>query len=217
MSSIPEVHIRKFEPKDRQAVRDIIYDCAFMGEPASVFFDGKELISDALSLYFTDFEPESAFVADDAGRVVGCLIGAKNKADSESVINKKIFPLLLRKAFISLTLFKSKNIRFIFSSLASMLKGELNMPDFNKEYPATLHINIYKEYRGFSVGARLMDAYIEYLKSQHVAGVHLATMTDKAAQFFSGCGFSLLFSGKRSYFRHIIGKDVPLYVYGKKL
>lgn len=211
------INIRKFEAKDRQDIRRIVHDAAFMGEPASVFFDAREAMSDALTLYFTDYEPESCFVVDAGNKVVGCLIGTKDKIAAEKLISAKIGFRLLWDALISGAFLKKKNIVFIYNALLSMIKGEFRMPDFAKEYPAILHINIDKEYRGLGIGTRLIEAYLSYLRQKGVFAVHLATMSEKATQFFTKQGFVLLFSGKRSYFRHIIGKDVPLYVYGKKL
>jgi len=73
------VNIRKFESKDRGQLRSISHDTAFMGQPASVFFEGREVFCDALNLYFTDYEPESCFVAEVDSVVIGYLIGAKSK------------------------------------------------------------------------------------------------------------------------------------------
>ncbi|HQP91597.1 MAG TPA: GNAT family acetyltransferase, partial [Candidatus Omnitrophota bacterium] len=71
-----DITVRKFSPGDRQAVRDIAWDTAFMGETASVFFDDKEILCDFLTEYFTDFEPDPFFVAESGGRVVGYLAGS---------------------------------------------------------------------------------------------------------------------------------------------
>lgn len=217
MQSKPQVIIRKFEARDRAAVREITYNTAFMGDPASIFFEGKGLISDGLTLYFTDYEPESCFVAEAEGKVVGCLIGAKNKAASEKIINHKIAPDLLRCALIGGALFRHKNLIFISSLIAGVIRGEFKMPDFTKGYPATLHINIEKGYRGLNIGSQLIAAFLDYLKQEKVEGVHLATMSDKAAEFFQRQGFNLLHESRRSYFRHILHRDIPLYIYGRKL
>jgi len=209
--------IRKFKSSDREAVRSITYNAAFLGEPAAAFFDGEEIVSDALTLYFTDYEPQSYFVAEVEGGVVGCLAGTKNKNMSEKVSRNKIWPYLLRKALLSGAFFKKKNLAFIFNSLSSIFRGEHKIPDFTAEYPATLHINIKDGFRGKDIGSMLMDAYLDYLKEEGIPGVHLATMSDRAANFFSKQGFVLLYKGTRSYFRHILHRDVPLYIYGKKL
>lgn len=209
--------IRKYEAKDRQEARDIVYDCAFMGDPASVFFDGKKLISDSLSLYFTDYEPQSSFVKEIDKKVVGCLIGAKNKVVSERVIKDKIAPSLFYEALTSGALLKIKNVRLLLNLISSMIKGEFKLPNFIDEYPATFHINIKKEFRDQKIGTELISAFLSYLKAENIPGVHIATMSDAAARFFSAQGFQLLHQGSRSYFKHILHKNIPIYIYGKKL
>ena len=211
------VNIRKFENRDRGQLRSISHDTAFMGQPASLFFEGREIICDALNLYFTDYEPESCFVAEVNSTVIGYLIGAKNKIAAEKIFQDKIMFHLFWKALKSGVFLKRKNIAFIFSCLKAFFKGGLATPDFTKEYPATLHINISKEYRGQSIGAALIKAYLNYLQQNSVSGVHLATISKAGADFFSKQSFQLLWEGKRPYFRHILHQDVPLYIYGKKL
>lgn len=210
-------NIRKFEPKDKAAIRQISHNTALMGESAALFFDGREIISDALTLYFTDYEPESCFVAVANGVVVGFILGAKSKIVSEKILKHKIGPDLLWKSIKSGTWLKKKNIIFVVSCLWEVIKGGFGEPSFDQEYPATLHINIQEGFRDLNLGAKLMHAYLDYLKAEKISGVHLATMSDRGANFFSQQGFGLLYIGKRSYFRPILHKDVPLYIYGKKL
>jgi GNAT superfamily N-acetyltransferase len=211
------VNIRKFENRDRGELRSISHDTAFMGQPASLFFEGREIICDALNSYFTDYEPESCFVAEVNSTVVGYLIGAKNKIAAEKVFQDKIMLRLFWRALKSGVFIKKKNIVFIFSCLTAFLKGGFSTPDFTKEYPATFHINIKNEFRGQNIGTALISAYLSYLKEKLVSGVHLATISRAGADFFSKQSFRLLYEGKRSYFKHILHKDVPLYIYGKKL
>lgn len=217
MPSEFSVIIREFNKRDRQEVRNIAYDTAFIGKPAPAFFEGKEIVCDALVLYFTDYEPQSCFVAETNGRVAGYLVGAKNKADSEKIIMNKIAPRLLRDALLTGVLLRKKNIIFIFNLLSAIIKGEFKMPDFTQRYPAAFHINIDRGYRGLNIGSRLVATYLDYLTKEKIAGVHLATLSSGAGEFFSRQGFELLHSGKRSYFRHILHEDAPLYIYGKRL
>ena len=217
MSGELNVNIRKFENRDRGKLRSISHDTAFMGQPAFLFFEGREIICDALNSYFTDYEPESCFVAEVNSTVAGYLIGAKNKIAAEKVFQDKIMLRLFWKALKSGIFIKKKNIVFIFSCLMEFLKGGLAAPDFTKEYPATFHINIKNEFRGQNIGTALINAYLGYLKEKLVSGVHLATISRSGADFFSKQSFRLLYEGKRSYFKHILHKDVPLYIYGKKL
>jgi len=213
----PEVKIRKFEARDRAAVRQIAHDTALMGEPAALFFQGQEVISDAFSLYFTDYEPGSCFVAEINGQVVGYLIGAKNKIAAQAIFNGQLALPLLLKAFKSGIFLKIKNLSFIFSCLIDLLKNGIQTPDFNQAYPATFHLNIQDDFRGRKIGVKLIDTYLDYLKIERIPGVHLATMSEQAANFFLAQGFVQLYKGKRSYFRRILHRDVPLYIFGKRL
>jgi GNAT superfamily N-acetyltransferase len=211
------LNIRKFEEKDRSGVRSISHDTAFMGQPATLFFEGRETICDALNLYFTDYEPESCFVAEVNSALAGYLIGAKSKAAAEKVFQDKIiFPLFWR-ALRSGVFINKKNIVFLFNCLKAFFKGSLATPDFTKEYPATFHINIKQEFRGKHIGSALIKAYLDYLKEEMVPGVHLATISQAGADFFSKQSFQLLYEGRRPYFNHILHKDVPLFIFGKKL
>ena len=212
-----EVKIRKFEVKDKAAVRQIVYDTAIMGEPAGLFFQGQEVISDAFSLYFTDYEPGSCFVAEINDSIVGYLIGAKNKIMAEVIFNRQIVVPLFFKALKSGIFLNTKNLKFIFSCLIDLFKNGIKTPDFNKLYPATFHLNIKDGFRGQEIGSRLVNIYLDYLKMEGVPGVHLATMSAQAANFFLAQGFSQLYKGKRSYFRHLLHRDVPLYIFGKLL
>jgi len=209
--------IRKFESRDRDEVRSISHDTAFMGQSAGLFFEGREVIGDALNLYFTDYEPESCFVAEVNSVIAGYLIGAKNKITAEKVFRDKLIFPLFWKALKNGTFTNKKNIIFIFNCLKALISGGLRTPDFTKEYPATLHINIKEEFRGKHIGKALISAYLDYLKEENVPGVHLATLSRAGADFFSKQSFQLLYEGRRSYFRYILHKDAPLFIFGKKL
>jgi len=198
----PAYVIRKYDSRDRPAVRRICCETAFLGEPSAVFFDDDEIFADALTAYFTDYEPELCFVAEYDNKVIGYLIGAKDVRRMEKIFVGKIaIPLLIKALRI----------------LLSLVKGEFKTPVFLKDYPATLHINIIKEYRAAGVGSKLINAYLDNLRALGIMGVHFATMSDKASQFFSKLNFQLLFQGERSYFRYFLDKNVPVYIYGMRI
>jgi len=212
-----EIIIRKFQTKDRTALRQIVYDTALIGESAGLFFEGREVITDALSLYFTDHEPGSCWVAEINQQIVGYLIGAKNKISAEAIFNRQIVWPLFFQALKNGIFLKIKNIIFIFSCLKDLLINGFKTPDFNRNYPATLHLNIKDGFRRQDIGSQLICVYLDYLKIEGVPGVHLATMSERAAHFFLSQGFQQLYKGKRSYFRQILHRDVPLFIFGKKL
>jgi len=188
-----------------------------MGEPSALFFDGDEIFADALTSYFTDYEPESCFVAEYDNNVVGYLLGAKDVGRMNSIFAGRIMVPLLMRALRRGVFFRKKNVTYFFRVFLSILKGEHKAPAFSREYPATLHINVTKECRRAGIGAKLINAYLEYLRAQAVRGVHFATISDTASRFYRKQNFQLLFQGERSCFRHLLGKNVPIFVYGMRV
>ena len=70
--------VRKYRESDRQSIREIACDTAFLGDPVEHFFEGRGFIADFLTAYFTDYEPQSCFVAETENKIVGYIIGTKN-------------------------------------------------------------------------------------------------------------------------------------------
>lgn len=210
------VSIRKYKARDRNAVRKISIKTAFLGRPASVFFSGDSVLADILTLYFTDYEPESCFVAEINSKVIGYIIGSKNVSRMKNVFCFKILLRVILKAFINGTILKFKNIRFFVYCIRSFLKGEFFVPDFSKLYPGTFHININGDFRGQDVGKKLMDHFLDYLTQNEVSGVHCATVNESAKGFFIRQGFGVLFKKKRTYWRKYLEENLSFYILGKK-
>lgn len=212
-----DIIIRHYQKEDRAAVRDIAYNTAFFGESGQAFFTDREILSGVLTAYFTDCEPGSCFVAETDSTVIGYLIGAKNTDKIFNCFLIKIAPGLFLKSIWRGTFFKFKNIKFIYHFLRSYFQGEFDLPESVKKYPATLHINVRGGYRNFGIGAKLIDAYCQFLVQEKIDGVYLQTMSENSSRFFQHQGFAILKQGKRTYFRYLLNKDIPIYLCGKKL
>lgn len=213
---IEDIIIRKYEKKDRQSVRGIAWETAFMGEPADAFFSDREILADFLTAYFTDHEPGSCFVAESKGDVVGYLIGAEDEARLRKIFIFKIIPALFIKAILKGVLLRKKNARYLKNCFISFLKGELKAPDFTGYYPALLHINLKSGFRNSGIGSKLISAFSGYIAAKKIKGIHLSTMSREAGNFFKNNGFSLVYSSARTYFRYITHEDARVYIYGKK-
>jgi ribosomal protein S18 acetylase RimI-like enzyme len=207
--------IRQYESKDRGALRKISCDTAFLGNPVEILFDDREIVADTLTLYFTDYEPESCFVAQEKDKVIGYIIGTINVRKMNVIFTKEIFPGLFMKAMRGGVFFKKNSFWFFLRVVMSFLKGEFINPDFSRKYPAILHINIDEDYRGRKIGRQMVERYLGYLKEKGVQGVHVGTFL--ASNFFIKLGFKTLFKGKRSYLRYYLNKEVPYYILGKTL
>lgn len=212
-----DIVIREFRSIDREKVRRIACETAFLEENREDFFDDNEILADALTLYYTDYEPDSCFVAVHSDTIAGYIIGAKDVKMMQQIFNIKIIPKLIIKT-ISKGLFLKKNIRkFLMHVIISFFKGEFFTPDFSRQYPATLHINIDKDSRKHKIGTALVERYLNFLRENRISGVHFSVISESAKTFFTKLGFAILFEGKRSYLRYYLGKDIPCYVLGKRL
>lgn len=210
------MQIRKFEPRDRADVRRISCQTAFLGMSVHDFIGDEEIVADALTFYYTDYEPESCFVATSNSKVVGYIIGSTDVIGAQRKSNQ-ISLMLVKKAFQK-GVFLKKNIWiFLGRVLWSAIKGEFLAPDFSRQYPASLHINIDKDFRGQRVGAQLIEYYLGYLKSRHIKGVHFGTISERAKNFFLRNGFDILLEGKRSYLSFYTLDPVKYYIFGKTI
>lgn len=210
-------NIRKYREQDRRAIRDISVKTSFLGNPIEFFINDKELIADVLTLYYTDYEPRSCFVAESSGKVIGYLTGSTNVRLMGNVFRYKIMPAVIKRALARKVFINRNTLKYIFFTLISFLKGDFRTPDFSIEYAATLHVNVAEDYRGIGVGRELILEYLDYLKESGIKGVHFRVKSKKAKSFFQKLGFNILYKGKFSYMRYCLGKDISYYIFGKKL
>jgi ribosomal protein S18 acetylase RimI-like enzyme len=209
--------IRKYKKEDKKSVRRIACDTSFMGEPCEIFFKGRDFLADILTLYFTDYEPESCFIAEFDNNVIGYLTGCKNTKRFAGIFILKIIPKLIIKFIFEGIIFNKKNIIYFFNLFKSLLKGELRGPNLSKSYPALLHINIDAKYRKMNIGTKLIENYLNYLKSENISGVHLNAKSLHASIFFEKMGFKKIYEKKRTYFFYLLNKPFVYYYYAKEL
>src|SRR3954464_3696784 len=78
MSEARQFEIRPFNPAtDRARVRELCCETGFLGKPIDPVFEDRELFADYLTGYYTDWEPESAWVLVVNGDIRGYLMGSR--------------------------------------------------------------------------------------------------------------------------------------------
>jgi len=210
--------IRGYLSSDRGSVRKIASDTAFLGGPSDIFFDDRELLADILTLYYTEYERESIFIAEVDGKVAGYLIGCIDIKRYKRIWITKILPLLIVKSIVKTPLiFTKKNMAFLYYCVMAFFKKELFIPDISDDYPAILHINIAKEYRDRGMGTKLIEEYTKYLKNKRVKGIHLTTISSDAVRFFEKNGFKVIHKKKLSCFAHTGHKNISKFLLVKDL
>ncbi len=208
--------IREYRPADRDAVREISYVTSLEGR-AHDFMDAREAVEDALSAYFTDYMPGSCFVAEDDGKVIGYLLGTDDVKAMEKVMALNILPRTFQEVVVRGTIFRRKNLLFVWNYLLGFFRGEFFLTRFDRQFPATFHLNVMEGSRGQGVGTGLVERNLSFLRGKGVRGVHIGTMSERAKDFFVKLGFQVLHSSRRGYLKYILGYDTPYYILGKKL
>lgn len=210
-----KIIIRSFKEDDRAPLRKLCADTAFMGEPMERFFPDRELFCDWACSYYTDYEPESIFVAEYEGGVSGYIMGSKDEPKYRKASAELSRPCLNRA--LRRLLFEPSSRRLLLSLVKSFMSGEFKRPDFSRHYPAHLHINVDKAFRGSGIGSMLMNRFEDYLRSSKVYGARLATISARANRFFQKQGFGILYRRRVTYFDYLAREEIYLSMYGKTL
>ncbi len=163
--------VRKYQPRDRTAVREVCWQTAFMGRPITFLYRDRESWVDMYTRYYTDAEPESAWVAvNGEDRVVGYLLSSVDTRNAQSEIaiafrHSVTRFLWLRPGSAS---FWWRAARDLFVDLAKPKRPRVDL----ERYPAHMHCNLLSEARGGGVGAALFEAWHHELRARGVPGVH---------------------------------------------
>lgn len=186
--------IRPYAASDRVAVRRICCDTADAGRPVEAFFEDRELIADLLMNYYTDFEPASAWVAEQAGEVVGYLTGCRDTGGFRRIMFWHIVPRALFKAFLRGTWWTASTRRLVRCNLPIWWRSLLQRAMPLAGYPAHLHINLRPGMQGQGIGRQLINQFLAKLRSAGIPGVHLSAREDNMATlaFFEKMGFARL-------------------------
>jgi hypothetical protein len=182
--------IRPYESRDREAVRSICCDTADRGEPVENFFPDREVFADLLTAYYTDFEPESSWVGESGGEVIGYLTGCLDTRRFIRIMALSIAPRILIKVIRRSILKHPQARQFIRSNLRVWLSGSGKNVSLH-EYPSHLHINLKHGARAKGLGCDLVSRFLVQAKAAGSCGAHANVRedSDRARKFFEGLGF----------------------------
>lgn len=183
--------IRPFQKTDRNAVRKICCDVADRGEPIENIFPDREFAADLLTCYYTDFEPESSFVAESNGKVVAYTNGCLDNRRYGLAVMFLIMPKLILKGLIRGVFFRREFIQII----KAMVKNWKRLFVWRKQsfhsHQGHLHIGVARDFRGHQTGRQLINTLLEYAKKNQVTEM-AASVSDQntsACLFFERLGF----------------------------
>ncbi len=207
--------IRRYQPSDRAAVRQLAGDTAHFGEPIERFFDAREVFLDAFATYYTDVASNYLWVALEDNAVIGYLMGCPDTYDYNIWFRANQRRVLWRALTLHYRgVFTRKSLTYIWHYL------RLHVPYVDlSPYPAHLHINTRADRRGTGVGTALMKTYLDQLRNENIPGVHLETSSENtiAVPWYEQIGFQLLQSVPTNLYQHSVGHAVNLLLYAMRL
>ncbi len=186
-----KIEIRKFNlQQDRARVRELCCETGFLGNPIDPVFEDRELFADYLTAYYTDWEPESAFVLLVNGEIRGYLLGSRHPWRQQLYNFYNNIALFLRGIFRypNYTAASKKFVRWILTQAW-------------KEVPASprrtahFHINLLADARQVSTTRALMDSYLKYLHDHGERAVYgqMVVFEDRrSTKMFERYGFRVL-------------------------
>ncbi len=215
---MPDLTVRPYIPADRQVVLKIGGDTAFFGAPIEAYMEDRNAFLDAFYAYYTDLEPEHAWVASANGEVVGFLTGCVNTRVHDRKIFEVIIPRLAGNLLRDRYHFGKLSMNYFRGLLVGLLRREFTHVDLDI-YPAHLHINVDAAWRGNRLGQMLMDAYLGQLRALGIPGVYLDTtsMNEIACRLYEKMGFRLLDARPDRFWAKWFGRPVDNRCYGLKL
>ena len=180
--------------------------------------EDRNAFLDAFYAYYTDLEPEHAWVACAEDVVVGFLTGCVDSAAHGRKFTRLVLPGLIGNLLRGKYRFGKNSLSYLAGMLAGLLRGEFTHADL-ESYPAHLHINVDSAWRGRGLGQKLMETYIQQLRGLGVQGVYLETtsLNEVACRLYEKMGFILLETRPDRFWAKWFGHPVDNRCYGLNL
>lgn len=186
------IQIRPYTPNDRAAVRHICCETGFSGNPIDPLFSDREVFADFFTRYYTDYEPESAFIAEEAGQVVGYLLGCRNIHAQPRIEARLLWTSIVPKVCVRLLTgrYNAASRRFLWWCC---VKGPKETPSVPKG-AAHFHFNLLPPYRNRGLGKKFFFRFLRMIENDGLPGVYgQIQITDdrRPLRVFEKFGFTL--------------------------
>ncbi len=182
--------MRRYEARDRAAIRRLCCETGFLGKPIDPVFEDRELFADYLTAYYTDVEPEASFVLEQDGVVKGYLLGSRRP------LRQQWFSF-----FENLRLFAVGMWRYPRYNQATREFIHWILKNSWREVPAAprrtahFHFNVLPEARGLASTHEMMRLYFDFLRShgeKEVFGQVVTFESRRGAKVFERFGFRVV-------------------------
>lgn len=207
--------IRPYRDADLNAIQQICYDTALVGQPIDPILKDKTFVTQALLRYYTDFERKSLLVAEESGEVVGYLTGCRDARRYARDYTLRILPGLIRR-FFAQGHWRRVLLWRLLAALGRSGYGQFGARrSIASQYPAHCHLNVRNGFRRSGAGSALLEHFLRNLQAGSVPGLHAAAGTEAGKAFFLKAGFRLLCRHPTP--RTAITEPGEVWILGKKI
>jgi ribosomal protein S18 acetylase RimI-like enzyme len=184
------VNIRRYEPRDHDAVYDVCVRTAASGGDARGKYHSDDLMPDLFAGPYLFLQPGFCWVIDDGERAVGYVIGTPDTAAFARAYREQWTPRMAEKYPVppDPPVTPDDEMTALFYAPEAMVWPGL------PEYPAHLHIDLLPGVQGAGYGTRMMRTFCAAAAAAGAPGVHLvvAAGNARALGFYDHLGFRRL-------------------------
>jgi hypothetical protein len=208
MSHNRQFDIRPYAKSDRARIRELCCETGFLGNPIDPVFEDRELFADYLTAYYTDWEPESAWVLEVNGEIRGYLLGSRHPWRQQLYNLYNNVALGIRGAF-RFSRYNETSKKFVRWILTQAWREVPAQPRCNAHF----HINLLADARQVATTRALMDSYLKYLSAcgeKAVYGQMVVFEDRRGTRMFERYGFKVLNKAEITKYRGIHPQPVYL-------
>ena len=196
-------------------MRELCCDTGYLGKPIDPIFEDRELFADYLTAYYTDIEPEAAFVLEHHGVIKGYLLGSRRPS------RQKIFDL-----FQNARLFATGMMRYPRYKSATREFIHWILRDSWREVPpaprrtAHFHFNVLPEARNLASTQTMVNLFLDFLRShgeKEVFGQLVTFESRRGTKVLERFGFQVVERKEITKYRNRYHEAVYLTTVIKKL
>ena len=176
------VEIRSFRASDVDKLYDICLATGDAGDDAAHLYRDPTLLGHVYAGPYAALAPDAVFVAEDAEGIGGYILGARDTAAFEDLLEARWWPALrARYPDVAEPVTPDERMRRLIHHPPRMPRRIV------EKYPAHLHIDLLPRLQGKGVGKRLLDTWREAIG----VPVHLAVgeRNARAVKFYRAYGF----------------------------
>ncbi len=184
--------IRPYQVSDEAALYRVCLETGDSGEDASALYEDPQLLGHVYAAPYGRFQPDLAFVLEDAQGVCGYVIGALDTRAFFATLEREWWPDLRARSPLPTT---PPEARTPDERIIAIIHRGLSEPEgVLEDYPSHLHIDLLPRGQRGGNGRHLIETLLDALRRAGSPGVHLGVgvRNTRAIGFYHHLGFEEL-------------------------